>query len=122
MILYDSEIKILEILWKNGPTRAAEIAKILGPQVGWSRNTVYTIIGHLLKKGLIERSSPKFICTPTISFEDARNNMIADIKEKFFDNSSYDFIHCMLSNKDLSDEQIKDLYSIIEKEMRSKNP
>ena len=42
--LYDSELKIMEVLWKNGDTKAKQIADILLKEVGWNINTTYTLI------------------------------------------------------------------------------
>lgn len=121
MTIYDSELKVLEVLWENGPMIASEIAKLLSIKIGWNRNTTYTVIKNTVKKGLVERSEPKFLCTAKISLENARKNTIDEIKEKYFDNSSFELIQCMLSSKELSNEEIEELYSIIKNEMRTNN-
>lgn len=121
MPIYDSELKVLEVLWKNGPMRAAEIVKLLSINVGWNRNTTYTVIKNTIKKGLVERSEPKFLCTAKISLEDARKNTVDEIKEKYFNSSNLELIQCMLSSKEFSNEEIKELYSIINNEMKANN-
>ena len=35
MQFYDSEIKVLNILWRYGELAAGEVAKILGEEEGW---------------------------------------------------------------------------------------
>ena len=42
--LYDSELKIMEILWREGETTAKEIAAELAKSVGWSKTTTYTVL------------------------------------------------------------------------------
>ena len=42
--LFDSELKVMDILWKEGDTSAKDIAEILNRQVGWSKTTTYTVI------------------------------------------------------------------------------
>ena len=37
--IFDSELKILEILWESGPLSAKEVAAAAAGQVGWSKTT-----------------------------------------------------------------------------------
>lgn len=46
--LFDSELKIMDVLWKRGETTAKHIAEILKEQVGWSKKfSIYTLINVL---------------------------------------------------------------------------
>ena len=60
--LFDSELKIMEVLWKQGDTPAREIARALGEELGWNVTTTYTLIKRCMKKGAIERTEPGFLC------------------------------------------------------------
>ncbi|MGG2995527.1 BlaI/MecI/CopY family transcriptional regulator, partial [Paenibacillus macerans] len=53
--LFDSELKIMDVLWKNGDTTAKRIAETLKEQVGWNKTTTYTLIKRCIDKGAIER-------------------------------------------------------------------
>lgn len=52
----------METLWKLGDLTAGQIAKILNQQIGWNRNTTYTVIKKLIEKEAIERLEPNFLC------------------------------------------------------------
>ncbi len=54
--LFDSELKVMDILWKEGDTSAKDIAEILNRQVGWSKTTTYTVIKKCINKGATGRS------------------------------------------------------------------
>ena len=41
--LFDSELKIMNVLWKEGDITAKEISTILADEVGWNMNTTYTV-------------------------------------------------------------------------------
>ena len=42
--LFDSELKVMDTLWKaGGDLPAGQIAKILSEEIGWNRNTTYTV-------------------------------------------------------------------------------
>ena len=60
--LFDSELKVMDVLWKQGDTPAREIARALGEELGWNVNTTYTLIKRCMKKGAIERAEPGFLC------------------------------------------------------------
>lgn len=42
--LFDSELKVMDLLWKKGDISAKEIAAELKEQIGWSKTTTYTVI------------------------------------------------------------------------------
>lgn len=42
--LFDSELKVMDVLWKRGDTPAKEIARTLTIDLGWNVNTTYTLI------------------------------------------------------------------------------
>ncbi len=56
--LFDSELKVMEPLWEDGPQTAGALAKKLADACGWNRNTTYTVIKKLVDKGVIARSDP----------------------------------------------------------------
>ena len=47
--LFDSELKVMDILWKKGDLPARHVADVLTKALGWNKNTTYTLIKH--KKG-----------------------------------------------------------------------
>ena len=71
--LFDSEKKVMEVLWANGTMTAGEIVKVLRDSIGWNRNTTYTVIKKCIAKGAIERTEPKFQCTAAISKEQVQD-------------------------------------------------
>ena len=52
MQFYDSEIKVLNILWRYGELAAGEVAKILGEEEGWKRTTTYTMLQKCIDKDM----------------------------------------------------------------------
>ena len=68
--LFDSELKVMEIIWEKGSISAKEISLIAADSIGWNKNTTYTVIKKLESKGFIRRDEPGFICTPLVSKEE----------------------------------------------------
>ena len=70
--LFDSELKVMDVLWRaDRDLTAGQIAKILLDEIGWNRNTTYTVIKKCIAKGAIERRDPKFICHAQVTRQQA---------------------------------------------------
>ena len=111
--LFDSELKVMEILWKNGDTPAKEIAKHLNEQTGWSKTTTYTVIKKCLDKSAIERKDPGFICCALISKEAVREQETKELVDKMFDGSSDLLVASLISGKKIGSEQLHKLRQLI---------
>lgn len=61
MKLTDAEWALFEVLWSGEQFALGEITEALTPTLGWTRNTVYTYLVRLEKRGLvaIDRSHSK---------------------------------------------------------------
>lgn len=114
MKLFDSELKVMETLWKLGDLTAGQLAKILNRQTGWNRNTTYTVIKKLVEKEAIERREPNFLCHAVVSREQVQQQETTDLIDKLFDGSSEMFLSAYLSGRKLSNEEIKRLKKLIE--------
>ena len=111
--LFDSELKIMEVLWRCGDTTAKQISDILNKEVGWNINTTYTLIKRCIKKGAIERSEPNFMCHALIPKEDVQEAETNELINKIFDGSADKLFAALLNRKKLSAEQIEKLKQIV---------
>ncbi|MCL2752547.1 MAG: BlaI/MecI/CopY family transcriptional regulator [Defluviitaleaceae bacterium] len=112
--VHDSELKVMEALWSLGEMTAAQLAKILKEQVGWSRNTTYTVIGKLLEKGAVGRYEPNFVCKPIITREQVQQYEAKELIGKLFDGSAEMFLSAFISGGNISDAELERLKSIVE--------
>ena len=107
MKLFDSELKVMEMLWKHGDLSAGQMAKLLKDAVGWNRNTTYTVIKKCIDKGAITRHEPNFMCQAAISKDVVRETETNELIDKMFDGSRAQFFAAFLSDNDLSEEDIR---------------
>ena len=112
--VFDSELKVMEILWKEGDLTAGQLAKILKEQIGWNRNTTYTIIKKLISKGAIVRCEPNFTCKAIIVKEQVQKQEATELIGKLFDGSAEMFLSAFLSDNNLSKDEIDRLKQIVE--------
>lgn len=117
--LQPSEMKIMNVLWENYPLRASEISEILGPQTGWSANTIYTLITRIIKKGYIHRSDPGFWCSPLISKEDVQREENRSLIDMLYEGSAKKLFARMIGDCKLSNQDIDDIQCMLEKARRN---
>ncbi len=113
--LFDSEAKVMEIIWNRGPLSAKEISLIAADSIGWNKNTTYTVIKKLESKGFIKRTDPGFICTPLVSQEEMQKKEAVSLLNKVFGGSRKALFSALLEDEDLSDVEIKELRDLIDK-------
>lgn len=111
--LFDSELKIMEVLWQEGDCTAKHISEVLKEAVGWNMNTTYTLIKRCIKKGAIERSEPHFMCHALIAKEVIQQAETKELINKMYEGSVEKLFAALLGSKELSDSQIAHLKQII---------
>ena len=113
--LFDSEAKIMEIIWERGPLSAKEISLIAADTIGWNKNTTYTVIKKLEAKGFLRRDDPGFICTPLVSQEEIQKTEATTLLNKVFGGSRKALFSALLEDEKLSDKEIEDLKELIDR-------
>lgn len=114
MKLFDSELNILEILWREGDTTAKRIAEITKEKVGWSKTTTYTVIKKCLDKGAIERREPNFVCRALVTREQVQEHETTELINKMYDGAPDRLIASLLGQKRLTPEEVNRLKQLIE--------
>lgn len=113
MKLFDSEIKVMNILWEGGPLTAGQLVKILEKEADWNKNTTYTVIKKCIKKGAIQRSEPNFLCTPLVSKEEILHYETQELISKMSYNSTAKFLTAFLQEDKLTAKEIEDLQELL---------
>ena len=111
--VFDSELRIMKILWEQGPTPARDVAHILEDEVGWNVNTTYTTIKKLIRKKAIERREPKFECHPIITREQVQAQEARELGRKLFGGSASALLASFLSDKRISKSEIEEMKRLI---------
>ena len=112
--LFDSEAKVMEIIWQNCPISAKEISVIAGQTIGWNKNTTYTVIKKLEAKGFIRREDPGFICTPLVSQNQMQKAEAASLVRRVFGGSRKALFSALLEDEPLSEEELSALRKLID--------
>ncbi len=112
--LFDSELKVMEIVWEREPVCAQDISVVAADTLGWNKNTTYTVIKKLVEKGVIKREDPGFICSSLVSRREAQKTETKRLAERLFGGSKKALFSALLEDEKLTDNDIADLRRMIE--------
>ena len=111
--LFDSELKVMDVLWKEGDMPAKQISDILKAATGWNMNTTYTVIKKCIAKGAIERREPNFVCHALLGREAVQAAETEELLHKLFDSSPDLLFASLLGRQKLTREQIDNLRRMV---------
>lgn len=112
--LFDSERKVMELLWTSGEMTAREMAERLKEQVGWSKTTTYTVIKKCVDKGAVERVEPGFLCRARVTREEVCLRETEELLDRNFGGSADLMVAQLLGRHRFSQEEIARLKKRIE--------
>ncbi len=113
MKIFDSELKVLKVLWEEEEIRASQVCKILEEKIHWNRNTTYTVIKKCIEKGYVERIEPHFVCKVLISRKDVQKQSISDMIGRLFEGSSSEFLKTFLEQGNYSEQEVEEFKKIV---------
>ncbi len=113
--LYDSELKVMNVLWREGDSTAKHIAEVLGSEVGWNVNTTYTLIKRCIAKGAIQRREPGFQCRALVSRAEIREAQTNELIGKLYDGNAGSLFAALLGRETLTEEQLSELRRVVER-------
>jgi len=111
--LSDAELAIMQILWDKGETRATEIADIAKAKYDWEKNTGYTFLHRLIKKGAVTRRDPGFYCKATCQRDALLAQEAQDMVSKLYSGSIGQFVSAFFGGKAISVEEKEQLQKLI---------
>ena len=107
--LFSSEIRVMELLWKNGEMSAKELAAALAESVGWSKTTTYTVIKKCIDKGAVIRTEPGFICKAAVSRSEVCESEAFELIDRLFGGSPDLLVSALIGSGKISPEELKKL-------------
>ena len=114
MKLFDSEWKVMEVLWQENDRTAKELSLRLADSIGWDKNTTYTVIKKGIDKGAIERREPNFVCHAAITKRQAQKEEADSLVDKVFGGSAELLFASILSDRSLSKDELARLRALVE--------
>ena len=111
--LFDSELKVMSVLWKEGDQTAKQISDILKEEIGWNMNTTYTVIKRLSDRGVLKNENT--IVSSLVSKDEVQASEINEMVEKTFEGSLPAFIAAFTKHQKISEKEIDEVQKMIDR-------
>ena len=114
--LFDSELKVMNLLWKNGEMTAKNIAAELTDEIGWNVNTTYTVIKRLCGKGCLKNENA--IVTSLVDRATVQQADGQEVLQRSFNGSLPNFLAAFLRAGSVSDQEAAQLEELLEERIK----
>lgn len=111
----DAELRLLRLLWSDGPLAAADIVERLqNPKL--AKNTVLTTLKVLEEKHFVthETVGRTFIYSAAVDPKSVRRNAISGVVSRFFQDSPKDLILHLLEEQYVDDAQTARIRALLQ--------
>ena len=114
--LTSAEWYIMECLWEKSPKTGREIIDELKSSVGWSKSTVLTMLNRMTEKGLIlcNDNAKVRLYSANVDRTLAAGMETENFLKRVYKGSVGLMMSTMTREQKLSDEEIDELYKILE--------
>jgi BlaI family penicillinase repressor len=112
--LSDREADLMDALWDRGPSTVSEVQAALADDLAYT--TVLTILRNLESKGYVrhEKLGRAHRYTPLIAREAARSSALRHLTEKLFKGSPDLLLTHLVSDRALSDRQLRRIRKLLD--------
>jgi predicted transcriptional regulator len=119
--LTEAELRIMQVLWQNGPGSVQQILDALPAKPALAYNTVLTTIRILEKKGYVghDKDGRAHIYRPLVERDEASRSEIRHLVSRFFRNSHEDLVLNILEDRGVAPEELDRLRKMLEAKTRS---
>lgn len=116
----DAEWEVMNVLWEESPRTASEVAAALAPTTRWNPSTVKTLLGRLVKKGVLRFRSEgnRYLYMPAIPRERYVRKESESFIERVFGSEAPMILHFVRKAR-LSQSDIEELRRILDEKEKS---
>ena len=118
-VLTDHELRLMEVLWREGRATVAGVVEGLAPPP-LTYSTVLTTLRTLEQKGHIahEEEGRAFVYRPLVERSDAAKSAVRYLLSRFFGNSPGALAVTLLDDAQLGDDDLAKIRAIVSKQRR----
>ena len=117
VMLQPSEWIIMDKLWESSPKTIMQLYHELKEEPGWSKSTVNTLLRRMVQKEIIfyEEGAKAKQYYPKINRDDAAITETESLLERVYKGSVSMMLNTLIRNNNLTNDDIDELYAILEK-------
>ena len=105
------ELKVMQVLWREGPSNVQHVQKNLPTDTELAYTTVQTMLNVLERKGRVRRTlkGRAYTYRAVVSEEKALGHAVRDLVERMFGGSSEELVMSLIKSRQIDPERIADL-------------
>jgi predicted transcriptional regulator len=113
--LGDLQLRIMKVLWANEEATVADVHKAVGDEGDLAYTTVATMLRKMEARGLLKHrlDARSFIYRAAVAEEAVSRGMADHLLERLFEGSLADMVRHLLSNREVSREELSKLEKLI---------
>ncbi|MFJ5625078.1 BlaI/MecI/CopY family transcriptional regulator [Peribacillus loiseleuriae] len=118
----EAELEVMKIIWKHPSINTNEVIEKLSKTSNWSPKTIQTMLLRLIKKGALNhyKESRVFVYTPNVDEINYVENESHSFLNRFYNGTLNSMVLNFLEQDKLSDDEINELYQILEERKNRK--
>lgn len=116
----NSELEILNVLWKRGPSTVRDVHEELGTKRDVGYTTILKLMQLMADKGLVTRdeSARSHVYTAAVQEKKVKRHIVSDLMERVFDGSTANLVMQALSSRKASKEELDQIRELLDKQTR----
>jgi BlaI family transcriptional regulator, penicillinase repressor len=113
----DSELQLLQLLWKDSPLGATDLAQRVPKSRGWSLATVKTLLSRLLAKGAItaEAEGRRYRYRPAIDQQSVAGRQANRLVERLFGGKISPLVAQLAEQRAIDPRDLEELEALIQR-------
>ncbi|MBV8724131.1 MAG: BlaI/MecI/CopY family transcriptional regulator [Candidatus Eremiobacteraeota bacterium] len=120
LVLTDHELRLMEVLWRQGRATVAEVVERLGPPP-LAYSTVLTTLRTLEQKGYLahDEDGRAYVYFPVVPRDDAARSAVRHLVDRFFGRSPGALAVSLLDDSKLSDDELATIRRMLSRRRRA---
>ena len=110
--LYESEYRLLDLIWREEPLKSTELVKLAFKELEWKKSTCYTVLKKLETKGFVQNE--KAVVTSLVVREQVQRYESEALLTRSFGGSLPAFFNTFLKGRKLTRQEADEIYRLIE--------
>ena len=110
-----AEHEVMEVLWREAPLTATEVAERVPAARGWSVRTVKTLLSRLLAKGALvhEEEGRRYLYRPAVARDDYVAQESRRLLDRLFGGRVTPLVAHLAERDDLSEADIAEIEALL---------
>lgn len=111
-----AELDVMDVLWRDHPLAASDVAKALSINKDWNIRTVKTLLSRLVEKEAVstEQDGRRYLYSPIVSKDSYAQNAVRRLTDRLFGGRAAPLVAHLAEGEGLTETDIAELEALIE--------